>query len=94
MKYVGVSLAIYDLIMALEIQREKLDFAVFYDFREILQSSHFCPAFYVDDVYFEIQYDDDNNLSVIDFGTKGWKEQGDELTEAYIKSITDKINKL
>lgn len=91
MKTVGVRRSIYDLCRTLEMFEEDLNFSVFYPFAEILDSHLFCPGFYFDDVYYEVQYDEKNNLQVLDFGVKEWKEKGDEMTDAYINSLTYSI---
>lgn len=88
MKTVGVSKCIYDLIKVLEELENDLEFTVFYPFSRILESHHFCPAFTFEDCYYEIQYDNEDCLQVLDFGQKGYKEVGDVLTEEEIQELT------
>jgi hypothetical protein len=67
-------------------------FSVFNSFfAEILESHHYCPGFYFEQVYYEIQYDDNNYLRVVDFGVKGCKEIGDILTEEQIIELTENM---
>lgn len=94
MKRVGVSLQIYDLIKVLEESEDKVDFTVFYSFAEILESHNFCPAWDFEGAYYEIQYDDEDNLQVLDFGYKGNMEIGKILTEKEIVCLTSDIKKL
>lgn len=91
MKYVKVSKSIYELVRALEEFEEQIEFTVFYSFAEILSSSHFCPAFTFNNIYYEIQYDSEDCLQVLDFGTNGWREEGEEIAEEYIKLLTESI---
>lgn len=66
-------------------------FCCFYSFAEILDSSHFCPGFYYDGIYYEIQYDDEDILQVVDFGIDEYKEMGDVLTEEQVIELTKSI---
>lgn len=90
-KVVGVTKPIYELCKVLEKRELTLDFSCFYSFAEILDSSHFCPGFYFDGVYYEIQYDDKDCLQVVDFGVDERKEVGDVLTEGQIIELTESI---
>ena len=83
-KVVGVIKPIYELCKVLEEFEEDIIFSVFYPFSRILESHLFCPGFYFDGVYYEIQYDDENALRVVDFGVDECKEVGDVLTEEQI----------
>ena len=69
-KVIGVTKPIYELVKALEELEDKIDFTVFYSFAEILESHHFCPAWSYDEIYYEIQYDNEDVLQVIDFGIR------------------------
>jgi len=88
MKTVGVSKCVYDLIKVLEELENEIEFTVFYSFSRILESHHFCPAWDFEGVYYEIQYDNEDCLQVLDFGRKGHKEVGDVLTEKEIQELT------
>lgn len=88
MKTVGVSKEIYILCRELERLEDVLVFTVFYSFAEILSSHHFCPAFDYDDVYYEIQYDISETLQVLNFGERGWREEGLIMTKEEIESLT------
>lgn len=92
-KFVGVTKSIYELVRVLEEGENVLNFTVFYSFAEILESHHFCPAWDFDGSYYEIQYDSENCLQVLDFGVKGWKEVGDILTDKQIVHLTKIIRK-
>lgn len=80
-KVVGVTKPIYELCKVLEEFEEDIIFSVFYPFSRILESHLFCPGFYFDGVYYEIQYDDENVLRVVDFGVREWKVVGDILVK-------------
>lgn len=88
---VKVSKETYLLCRELERLEDDLIFTVFYSFAEILESHHRCPAFTFRDVYYEVQYDEDNYLRVLDFGVREWKEEGDVLTEKEIEELTKQI---
>jgi hypothetical protein len=90
-KVVGVTKPIYELCKVIEKRELTLVFSCFYSFAEILDSSHFCPGFYFDGVYYEIQYDDENVLKVVDFGIDECKEVGDILTEEQIIVLTENM---
>lgn len=92
-KVVGVTKPIYELCKVLEEFEEEINFTVFYPFSRILESYHFCPAFTFNVVYYEVQYDEYDNLKLVDFGVNGRKEIGDEMTDAYIESLTRNIRK-
>jgi len=90
-KVIGVTKPIYELCKVLEEFEDRIEFSVFYSFAQILESHHYCPGFYFEQVYYEIQYDDNNYLRVIDFGVKGCKEIGDILTEEQIIELTENM---
>ena len=92
-KVVGVTKPVYELCKVLEEFEEEINFTVFYSFAEILENHFFCPAFTFDGVYYEVQYDETDCLKVVDFGVNGRKEIGDEMTDAYIESLTINIKK-
>lgn len=92
-KVVGITKPIYELCKVLE-ENEDSEFLIFsalYSFADILQSPHFCPGFYFEKVYYEIQYDDKNVLRIVDFGVDECKEVGDVLTEEQIIELTESI---
>jgi hypothetical protein len=90
-KVVGVTKPIYELCKVLEEFEDEINFSVFYPFSRILESHLFCPGFYFDGVYYEIQYDDYDNLKLVDFGVREWKEVGDELSLEEIVKLTENI---
>lgn len=92
-KVIGVTKPVYELCRVLEEfeDDERINFTVFYPFSATLESHNYCSAFTFNNVYYEIQYDVNDILTVVDFGVKGWKEIGDEMTEAYIESLTNSI---
>ena len=92
-KVVGVTKPVYELCKVLEEFEEEINFTVFYSFAEILENHLFCPAFTFDGIYYEVQYDETDCLKVVDFGVNGRKEIGDEMTDAYIESLTRSIKK-
>lgn len=67
-KVIGVTKPIYELVKALEKLEDKIDFTVFYSFAEILESHHFCPAWSYDEIYYEIQYDNEDVILKMGFG--------------------------
>ena len=77
----------YLLCRELERLEDVLNFTVFYPFAEILESHHKCPAFTFKNVYYEVQYDNENCLRVVDFGVREWKDEGDILTTKEIESL-------
>lgn len=89
-----VTKEIYLLCKELERLEEILEFSVFYSFSEILTSHHFCPGFTFEDVYYEVQYDNENCLTLIDFGRKGFREEGDIMSEKEIENLTLGLKKL
>lgn len=91
---VKVSKEIYLLCRELERLEDELEFSVFYSFAEILTSHNFCPGFTFDNVYYEIQYDNEDCLRVLDFGVREWKEEGDILTAEGIESLTIELSRL
>ena len=94
-KTVGVTRQIYDLCKALEKRELTLDFSVFYSFAEILESHHFCPGFEFDNQYYEIQYDEFDNLQVLEFPFRGnMDDEGSVLNSQEIDKLTKKIIKL
>ena len=92
-RVVGVTKPVYELCRVLEEFENEIEFSVSYSFAEILESHHFCPGFTFNDIYYEIQYDNKNCLRVLDFGVKGYKEEGDEMTDNYIVDLTENIRK-
>jgi len=87
-KVIGVTKPIYELVKVLEGLEDKIEFTVFYSFAEILESHHFCPAWSYDEIYYEIQYDNEDVLQVIDFGVRGHREEGDVLTVDEVIKLT------
>ena len=92
-KAIGVTKSVYQLVMVLEEGEDVIDFTVFYSFAEILESHHFCPAWDFDGSYYEIQYDAEDCLQVLDFGVRGWKDAGDILTDKEVIELTINIRK-
>lgn len=90
-KAVGVTKEIYLLCRELERLENSLTFSVFYSFAEILESHHYCPGFYWDDVYYEVQYDDSDNLRVLNFGERGWREEGLIMENEDIINLTNNL---
>jgi hypothetical protein len=91
---VTVTKEIYLLVRELERLEEVLDFTVFYSFSRILESHNFCPAFDFEGEYYEIQYDNSDELHVLNFGARGYKEEGDILTKKEIEELTENLKKL
>lgn len=74
--------SIHKLIKLLEELEDYLDFTVFYTLEQCLSSRNFCPAFDFEGYYYEIQYDDDNELRVLRWVPKaGNDEAGAILSE-------------
>lgn len=95
-KVIGVTKPIYELVKALEeLENEnKIEFTVFHSFAEILESHHFCPAWSYDEIYYEIQYDNEDVLQVIDFGIRGHREEGYTLTTDGVIKLTQLLKRL
>lgn len=92
MKTVGVSKTMYLLCRELERLEDKLNFTVFYSFAEILESPHFCPAFDFENSYYEVQYDTDDSLQLLEFpymSDEGWV-----VEEKDILKLIENLNKL
>jgi len=90
-KVVGVTKPIYELCRVLDEFEDEIEFSVFYSFAEILESHHYCPGFYFDGVYYEIQYDDKDCLQVVDFGINEREVFGNVLTEEQVIELTENI---
>ena len=91
-KTVGVTRQIYDLCKAIEKKELTLDFSVFYSFAEILESNHFCPGFEFNNQYYEIQYDEFDNLQVLEFPFRGnMGDEGSVLNNQEIEKLTKKL---
>lgn len=90
-KTVGVTTEIYLLCRELERLEKSLTFSVFYSFAEILESRHYCPGFYWDDVYYEVQYNNSDNLRVLNFGEREWREEGLIMEKEDIINLTNNL---
>lgn len=91
MKTIGISKCVYDLVRVLEELENELEFTAFYPFSRILESHHFCPAWDFEGVYYEIQYDNEDCLQVLDFGIRGHREIGNVLNEKDVVGLTKSI---
>lgn len=91
-KVVGVTKPIYELCRVLEKRELTLDFSCFYSFAEILESHHYCPGWDFDLQYYEIQYDEFDNLQVLQFPFRGhMDDEGHVLTEEQIIELTENM---
>jgi hypothetical protein len=93
-KVVGVTKTMYLLCLELERLEEsdEINFAAFYSFAEILESSHYCPGFEFDKRYFEVQYNKDNCLQLIVFPFSA--HMGDEGTVLSEEGVLELIEEL
>jgi hypothetical protein len=95
MKIVGISKTMYLLCKELERLEDNLVFSVFYSFAEILDSYHFCPAFEFEQSYYEVQFDGDNNLKLLEFPFRGHMgDEGWEVEEKDILKLIKSLNKI
>lgn len=80
---------IYNLVKVLEQLEDDLVFTVFYTWEEMQKSHHFCPAWDFDNYYYEIQYDNSDELQVLEFHQRGYfNEEGRILSEEEIIQMT------
>ena len=79
---------IHTLVKTLEQLENDLDFTVYYTYDEFLESHHFCPAFDFEGYYYEIQYDNSDQLQVLRWIPKvGNDEAGYILSENEIEEL-------
>lgn len=83
---------IHNLVKVLEQLENTLDFTVFYSFAEFLESNHFCPAFDFEGYYYEIQYDNSNELQVLRWYSDSHNDsEGYILEEDEIKELSNDL---
>ncbi len=81
--------SIHNLVKVLEQMENDLDFTVFYTWEEMQKSHHFCPAWDFDNYYYEIQYDNSDELQVLEFHQRDYfNEEGRILSEEEITQMT------
>ncbi len=80
---------IHNLVKVLEQMGDELEFTVFYSFAEFLESHHYTPAWDFDGYYYEIQYDNSNELQVLRWYYKAPNDsEGTVLNEKEITKLT------
>ncbi len=72
---------IHTLVKVLEQMEDDLEFTCFYTWEEIQKSHHFCPAWDFDGYYYEIQYDNLDELQVL-----RWRPRAPSNTEGDVLS--------
>lgn len=91
--FVGVTKSVYRLCRVLEELKDHLEFSVFYSFAEILESHHYCPGFTYRGYYYEVQYNDSDNLHVLKWNAKSKNNaEGYVLTEKEIEELIIDLN--
>lgn len=91
--FIGVTKSVYRLCRVLEELEDYLEFSVFYSFAEILESRHYCPGFTYGEYYYEIQYDDSDNLHVLRWSAKSKNDaEGYVLTEKETEELITDLN--
>lgn len=68
MRKITLTKEVYKLYQELERLEDKLYFSAFYPLERAFESHHFLPGFYVEDKYYEIHENDNNELIVLQFG--------------------------
>lgn len=80
---------IHNLVKVLERMEDDLVFTVFYSFAEFEKSHHYTPAWNFDAYYYEIQYDNSDELQVLRWYHRAPSNtEGDVLNEDEITQLT------
>lgn len=83
---------IHNLVKVLEKMEDEIVFTVFYPFSRFLESHHFTPAWDFDAYYYEIQYDDSDELQVLRWHPRANDDSpGYILNEQEITQLTKEI---
>jgi len=86
---------IHTLVKTLEQLEDYLVFTVSYTYEEFLSSHHFCPAFDFQGYYYEIQYDNSNDLRVLRWIPRtGNNVDGDILNEKEIEDLIKNLTEM
>ena len=95
MKKIILTKQIYKLYQELERLEDVLTFSSFRTLVEAFESRHFLPGFYVDEVYYEIHDNDDNELEVLRFSSNArLGDEGYEISDEYLKELVETLKKL
>jgi len=97
MKVVGVTLPIYLLCRELERleDSEYLNFSVFYPFSAILESHHYCPGFEVEGVYYEVQYNSNDELILLEFNKNALLgDLGHPLSNEDVMELVERLKEI
>lgn len=83
---------IHNLVKVLEQLERYLTFTVFYDYEYFCRSNIFCPAFDFEGYYYEIQYDNSNELQVLRWYSDSHNDsEGYILEEDEIKELSNDL---
>ena len=95
MRKITLTKEIYELYRELERLEDKLYFSVSYPLSRAFDSHHFLPGFYVEDRYYEIHNNDDNELKVLSFNPNArLGDEGYEISDEYLKQLVETLKKL
>lgn len=95
MKKIVLTKQIYELYQELERLEDVLIFSSFRTLDEAFESHHFLPGFYVDDIYYEIHDNDNNELEVLRFSPNArLGEEGYEVEGKYLDELIESLKKL
>ena len=95
MRKIVLTKQIYELYQELERLEDVLDFSVFYPLMRAFESHHFLPGFHVDEVYYEIHKNNNNELIALRFGQNSrLGDEGYEVEGKYLDELIESLKKL
>ena len=85
---------IHNLVKILDQLENTLVFTVFYDYQKFSSFNYFCPAFDFENYYYEIQYDNLNELQVLSWYNSGIEQKGYVLSENEIEDLISELKEV